>query len=123
MKIRNGFVSNSSSSSFTIIYDEKVEDIDKLNECEIKTNKYMFIGKYLYNGIDIIDIGDNETLNAIKKIPNALNNFSIIKNPRKLDNTKPVKITDDMVGKYIMFEEVDYYCTQPDHIIDTYVDK
>jgi len=62
MKIRMGFVSNSSSSSFVLIGNEvKLEDID------LKKGKYMAIGNAELNeGGDIFELNE-ELLEEIKK--------------------------------------------------------
>ena len=72
MKIRNGFVSNSSSSSFILVYDESkvlsnAEDIVRyVNEC---SNTFpLFRGIESYEGEDIFSLeGDQESL--IRKFP------------------------------------------------------
>lgn len=52
MKIRNGFVSNSSSSSFVLVGKEVCpQEIDPS-----KLNQYKVIGTYLDEGLDVFDI-------------------------------------------------------------------
>ena len=60
MKIRTDFVTNSSSSSFIIV--GKHVDI---NEVDLSNGKYLFIGKELCDGQDIMEI-NNETLAYLK---------------------------------------------------------
>ena len=51
MKSRNGFVTNSSSSSFVIIGKKAV-----LNNIDLDKGKYIAIGKYLCEGLDVFEI-------------------------------------------------------------------
>jgi len=61
MKIRNGFVSNSSSSSF-IIYGNEVS----LSEVKIGKHEYCAIGREMNEGSDVIDIDSYEMLHALR---------------------------------------------------------
>lgn len=84
MKIRHGFVSNSSSTSFTIIgicddadtiyeklklahpkFAEDVEDYDLIDEVVeglgLGLSHYIPYGEYVYIGLDYENIGDDET--------------------------------------------------------------
>ena len=49
MKIRNGFVSNSSSSSFVVILKEEPKDVDHLHRLLHNTDEDI---KYVYNTWD-----------------------------------------------------------------------
>lgn len=57
MKIRNGYVSNSSSSSFCII-GYKVCNTNTAHDYnfDLENNQYLMIGRELCEGIDIIDL-------------------------------------------------------------------
>lgn len=66
MKIRNGFVSNSSSSSF-VIFGIRVNTKELSNE-DIKNNKYTVIGDYFEGGYDVFEIDNEETLKFIKAV-------------------------------------------------------
>lgn len=61
MKIRNGFVSNSSSSSF-IIYGEKINSNIKFD----KKYEYYAVGRNLGDGEDVFLIDDFVMLHALK---------------------------------------------------------
>lgn len=70
MKIRNGFVSNSSSSSFCILgvevskaqYKKLINSDTKLNYCRGVESTDLF-----WAGLDIKEIDGNETLNDFKE--------------------------------------------------------
>jgi len=62
MKIRSGFVSNSSSSSFLLIGDPiNLSDIKSFND------DYVAIGKDMYEGADLIYIDDYFKLTMLKE--------------------------------------------------------
>ena len=66
MKIRNGFVSNSSSSSFMLI--GKMVDEEDITNSDIKDKNYVVIGKSLGDGDDIFYIETVEMLWFIKTV-------------------------------------------------------
>ena len=62
MKIRNGFVSNSSSSSFLLIGDEI-----NLNDIKSLSSEYLAIGKNIYEANDLINIDSYFKLIMLKE--------------------------------------------------------
>ena len=82
MKIRSGFVSNSSSSSFCVVgvpleYDDikKIEELKNMDLCDLSdySGEYDFIVEFGYDneaglmGIDMHDMKDNDTLKSMKE--------------------------------------------------------
>jgi hypothetical protein len=72
MKIRNGFVSNSSSSSFVIF--GIVTPVSSITPKMIKEKKYTVIGDCeLEGGLDVFDISNEEMLGFVKACQNLYN--------------------------------------------------
>lgn len=66
MKIRNGFVSNSSSSSF-IVFADKIERPSDLTAEDLKNNNIRIIGKDLCEGTDFFEIKNKQMLEYAQK--------------------------------------------------------
>lgn len=76
MKIRNGFVSNSSSSSFILRGREvDIMDID-INNINFN-NKYIVVGPYISEGCDLFYINDIETLFLLRKYKDIFKIYEI----------------------------------------------
>lgn len=58
MKLRTGFVSNSSSSSFIAVV-RRVEEVSDLTPEAVSTKKYIGLGVGLTEGVDLIEIDAN----------------------------------------------------------------
>lgn len=61
MKIRNGFVSNSSSSSF-VVFADKIENPSELSAKDLEKDKIMIIGKELCEATDFFSVQNAEML-------------------------------------------------------------
>lgn len=113
MKIRNGFVSNSSSSSFMLMYDKTVQP----NEVNLNDGEYSVIGNHLADGEDYFEISSEDMLVELQSVAHLNGNYFVIyKNPKVVavgdfvyDNA--ILVTQEMVGKYIVAFEKDYHCT------------
>ena len=64
MKIRKGFVSNSSSSSF--VFAGRPVKASSITENQIYKNEFIVIGKSLCEGLDIFNISTLSILNFLK---------------------------------------------------------
>ncbi|NPV13109.1 MAG: hypothetical protein HPY57_15185 [Ignavibacteria bacterium] len=72
MKIRSGFVSNSSSSSFLLVGTKvDIKDIKNLN------NHYVVVGPTLGEGLDVFDLDDYEKLYVVSKYPDYFDIYLI----------------------------------------------
>lgn len=72
MKIRNGFISNSSSTSFLLVGKKvEIKDIKKLDK------HYIVIGPSIFDGLDVFDLYDYETLYVISKYPDKFEVFLV----------------------------------------------
>lgn len=78
MKIRNGFVSNSSSSSF-VITARRVNIKDVTDEMlKHDTNKYFIVGKSLSEGDDLIDLSYDGMFDICRKLFNGIDQYPCI---------------------------------------------
>lgn len=116
MKVRNGFVSNSSSSSFIVTYDEIVS----IENVDLHDGEYYALGDYLVEGLDYFKIDGEKWLETLTKIYYH-NDFTIFKNPKCIAYDSDVLITNEMVGKYVTSFKKDYYCTErPEDLMHHY---
>jgi len=72
MKIRTGFVSNSSSSSFIILG----KSLNSINEIDLEKGKYIATGEWLNEGLDIFYI-TKENINAVKYLKDRLKLYQV----------------------------------------------
>ena len=89
MKIRNGFVSNSSSSSFIII--GKPVNINDLKVSDIKNKNYVVVGKDLSDGSDIFNIDSIDIfyfLKTVEYMDNPFEDFEIFENSKIKSRTE-----------------------------------
>lgn len=106
MKIRSGFVSNSSSSSFVII-GIPVLDVSTLTEAQVENEELIALGHELGEGQDVFVV-TKEMLPVIKE---GKFDLEFLVNAKWLNDYSIPKITDDMVGKIIRTGESDYHGT------------
>jgi len=126
MKIRTGFVSNSSSSSFVAI--AQVLDINDITE-KMLTDKYIIsVGKWLNDGIDIIEIKP-EMLTFFKLIKSYNNygdsefKFYEIVNNGECDLIFSKNDLQDDTEYTVISYEADYHVsTTLDSLINRYTD-
>jgi len=98
MKIRNGFVSNSSSSSFLII-GKKCSDLSNLTKADIKKG-ITAIGKYLWEGKDVFNITDLEMLGFVRDHSELFDVFTESEFVYDVDGAN-IEIGESDVGKVI----------------------
>ena len=113
MKIRQGFVSNSSSSSFVALC--KPITLDEITTDMLDGSIFTF-GSYLYDGRDRIYLTSEIMLKYFKLFPSYIdegyeNNFGFYKIVAGESFTKKDLIGGDEDIYEIISEEVDYHCT------------
>lgn len=111
MKIRNGFVSNSSSSSFVAI----VKDCNISEIIDVKNKEYVSLGKWLYEGVDLIHIRDPYMLKFIKLLNGGLIKDSEFNDFRIYEVIKK--------GEYISFTNDDMDSGVDYHVLSKRVDQ
>jgi len=110
MKIRNGFVSNSSSSSF-IVFGSEIPDESTLSEADLK-QKIMVIGKELCDGTDLFEIHNKQMLeyaqnNEYLKRCTWLNVLQLIRTEGEF-----FVVPESAAGKTGIALEVDYHVSE-----------
>jgi hypothetical protein len=100
MKIRTGFVSNSSSSSFVAIAREV--NISDIKIEDIVNKQYVSFGSYLSEGIDIIRINDENMLKFFKLFPSFDNDYD------NSNFTFYEIISEDTIKKEMLEDGVEY---------------
>ena len=87
MKIRNGFVSNSSSSSFIVVFDKRPDSVEELKDMMFPNNKnedtlcyygepetISTIVETVYKDIEYQEKGN---ISSLSELMNSFNNYSI----------------------------------------------
>jgi len=104
MKIRNGFVSNSSSSSFLLVGTKvNISSIKNLN------NRYVVIGKSLYEGDDVFEIDNIETLCIVKMFPTNFEVYLAEEYESEPDISSLLDIDEEIVWDLVNEERRDLY--------------
>ena len=97
MKIRNGFVSNSSSSSFVVIFDKKPESVEELQS--ILYGKSTRVMGY--------DDRSFSTIELSKMIFNDITNVDNIINPN--DESSIEKVSNEFDNLFWLYDEYDNF--------------
>jgi hypothetical protein len=125
MKIRNGFVSNSSSSSFLAI--AKKVDINDISSKDLMIKKYYTLGKQLSDGVDLIHLQSEDMLKffqivkGFKGWTNDLEPFTFYEIVKENPGYFSKKDLDDDGYYTILSDEFDYHsCETLDDLLDCY---
>lgn len=106
MKIRNGFVSNSSSSSFVIMGKSiSISDIEDM-KTRMKEGTIFAVGRERGEGIDIVKV--NENIKYFKKYPQIIETFSYYMGmPFREETFRKEELINKI--KNIPFDEIEIY--------------
>ena len=109
MKIRSGFVSNSSSSSFIVAFPKKPTDKNELSEMMFPKDLYGSIGNP-WPGLNAYD-GGLEHTRIVEQV------FSDIQEQKKKFSTK--ETVDELSGRYFVMDGKLYYEGAPYYALDS----
>lgn len=111
MKVRTGFVSNSSSSSFVIFGKTLSNPEEVLMTLTMKRGDVLVIGDYLSEGQDVFPI-DEVMFGAIMK-DELFNKFQFVFCYKEVGAEGGAKIKNDLPESFEVFPlEVDYHTTE-----------
>ena len=126
MKVRNGFVSNSSSSSFVVFGKTLTNPEEVRLTLSVRKKPALAIGRYLSEGMDVIEV-DEEIFNAIIE-NNIFQEFQFLFPYKQISGEGGLSgeaIENDLPETFEVFSgEVDYHSTETvEDLVRIYVEE